>query len=67
MYKTTGTVIQYDEALNSIIDTTTKAEIIAEGFEWSEGPVVLYMLVVRLLLQDNNVLIKNVEMIFFIY
>ena len=39
MYKTTGTVIQYDEALNSIIDTTTKAEIIAEGFEWSEGPL----------------------------
>ena len=39
MYKTTGTIIQYDEALNSIIDTTTKAEIIAEGFEWSEGPL----------------------------
>jgi gluconolactonase len=39
MYKTTGTIIQYDEALSSIIDTTTKAEIIAEGYEWSEGPL----------------------------
>ncbi|MBS1510321.1 MAG: SMP-30/gluconolactonase/LRE family protein [Bacteroidetes bacterium] len=38
-YKTIGTIIQYDTALNSIIDTTTKAEIIAEGFKWSEGPV----------------------------
>ncbi len=39
MYKTTGTIIQYDEALSSIIDTATKAEIIAEGYEWSEGPL----------------------------
>lgn len=39
MYKTTGTIIQYDEALSSIIDTSTKAEIIAEGYEWSEGPL----------------------------
>lgn len=39
MYKTTGTIIQYDEALNSIIDTSTKPEIIAEGYEWSEGPL----------------------------
>lgn len=39
MYKTTGTIIQYDEALNSIIDTIAKAEIIAEGYEWSEGPL----------------------------
>ncbi len=39
MYKTTGTIIQYDEALAAIIDTTTKAEIIAEGYEWSEGPL----------------------------
>ena len=39
MYKTTGTIEKYDEALNSIIDSNTKAEIIAEGFEWSEGPL----------------------------
>lgn len=39
MYKTTGTIIQYDKALVAIIDTTTKPEIIAEGYEWSEGPL----------------------------
>jgi gluconolactonase len=39
MYKTIGTIEKYDEALNSIIDTSTKVEIIAEGFEWSEGPL----------------------------
>ena len=39
MYKTTGTIIQYDETLNSIIDTSAKPEIIAEGYEWSEGPL----------------------------
>lgn len=39
MYKTTGTIIQYDEALAAIIDTSTRPEIIAEGYEWSEGPL----------------------------
>lgn len=39
MYKTTGTIIQYNEALSSIIDSSAKAEIIAEGYEWSEGPL----------------------------
>jgi len=39
MYKTTGTIIPYDNALEAIIDTGTKAEIIAEGFDWSEGPL----------------------------
>lgn len=39
MYKKTGKVIQYDAALNSIIDTAAQAEIIAEGYEWSEGPL----------------------------
>ena len=39
MYKTTGNIIQYDEALAAIIDTTTKPEIITEGYEWSEGPL----------------------------
>jgi gluconolactonase len=39
MYKTTGTIIQYDEGLSAVIDTSTKAEIIAEGYEWSEGPL----------------------------
>jgi gluconolactonase len=39
MHKTIGTIIQYDEALAAIIDTSTKPEIIAEGYEWSEGPL----------------------------
>lgn len=39
MYKKTGTVILYDAALNSIMDTTEQAEIIAQGYEWSEGPL----------------------------
>lgn len=39
MYKTTGSIIQYDEALSAVIDTSTRAEIIAEGYEWSEGPL----------------------------
>jgi gluconolactonase len=39
MFKTTGAIIQYDEALSNIIDTAAKAEIIAEGYEWSEGPL----------------------------
>ncbi|MBL7740831.1 MAG: SMP-30/gluconolactonase/LRE family protein [Chitinophagaceae bacterium] len=38
-YKTTGSVEKLDPALDAIIDTAAKAEIIAEGFEWSEGPL----------------------------
>ena len=38
-YETTGSVERLDPALNSIIDGNTVAEIIAEGFEWSEGPL----------------------------
>ena len=36
-YKTTGTIERIDPALDSIIDAGAVAEIIAEGFEWSEG------------------------------
>lgn len=39
MYKETGTIEKNDAALDSIIDPGAKAEIIAEGFEWSEGPL----------------------------
>ena len=39
MYKTTGKVIQDDPALLAVIDTAARAEIIAEGYEWSEGPL----------------------------
>lgn len=38
-YKTIGSIERFDRALDDIIDTGTKAEIIAEGFDWSEGPV----------------------------
>ncbi|MBP6686798.1 MAG: SMP-30/gluconolactonase/LRE family protein [Lacibacter sp.] len=37
MYNTTGTIERIDPALDSIIDKDALAEIIAEGFEWSEG------------------------------
>ncbi len=37
VYKTTGSVERIDAALDSIIDADAVAEIIAEGFEWSEG------------------------------
>jgi gluconolactonase len=37
--KTMGTIERWDAALDAIIDTNAKAEIIAEGFTWSEGPV----------------------------
>lgn len=39
MYKTTGTIEKFDPALDNIITPDAKPEIIAEGFEWSEGPL----------------------------
>ncbi|TMI82045.1 MAG: SMP-30/gluconolactonase/LRE family protein, partial [Bacteroidetes bacterium] len=38
-YKTIGTIERIDPGLDSIIDSGAKAEVIAEGFDWSEGPV----------------------------
>lgn len=38
-YKTIGVVERYDNALDKIVSKDAKAEIIAEGFEWSEGPL----------------------------
>jgi gluconolactonase len=38
-YKTIGTVERYDKALDKIVSPNAKAEIIAEGFDWSEGPL----------------------------
>ncbi|NGM63777.1 SMP-30/gluconolactonase/LRE family protein [Sphingobacterium sp. SGR-19] len=38
-YDTTGHIERYDAALDAIIDSSAIAEIIAEGFEWSEGPL----------------------------
>ena len=38
-YETTGSIIRYDPTLDALIDSSATAEIIAEGFEWSEGPL----------------------------
>ncbi|PRD57416.1 gluconolactonase [Sphingobacterium gobiense] len=38
-YDTTGSIERYDAALDAVIDSSAKAEIIAEGFAWSEGPL----------------------------
>lgn len=37
--KFVGTIEQLDPALDQLIEPGTHAEIIGEGFEWSEGPV----------------------------
>jgi gluconolactonase len=38
-YKTIGTVDRIDADLDNILSSNAKAEIIAEGFDWSEGPL----------------------------
>ena len=38
-YKTIGTIERLDPALYAIVSKDTQAEIIAEGMDWSEGPV----------------------------
>lgn len=40
-FKTVGVIERYDSALNKILSPDAKAEIIAEGFRWSEGPLWL--------------------------
>jgi gluconolactonase len=37
--KKIGSLERLDPALDNIIDSTARAEIIAEGYEWSEGPL----------------------------
>ncbi|MBX2915065.1 MAG: SMP-30/gluconolactonase/LRE family protein [Cyclobacteriaceae bacterium] len=37
--KTIGTIERLDAALDALIDTDATVEILAEGYEWSEGPV----------------------------
>ncbi len=39
MYPTIGNIERIDESINEIISPKAKAEIIAEGFDWSEGPL----------------------------
>ena len=38
-YKPMGTIERFDSALDNIVSPTARPEIIAEGFEWSEGPL----------------------------
>jgi gluconolactonase len=38
-YKTIGTFERLDPAFDAIVSADAKAEIIAEGFDWSEGPL----------------------------
>lgn len=40
-YKTIGSIERLDPEINSVIDTNATMEIIAEGLDWSEGPVWL--------------------------
>jgi len=40
-YKTIGSIERFDSSLNNIVSANAKAEIIAEGFEWSEGPLCI--------------------------
>lgn len=37
--KTIGTIERLDPSLDSIVDVNARPEIIAEGFDWSEGPL----------------------------
>ena len=46
--RTLGNVERIDTSLDAIVDVNAKVEIIAEGFEWSEGP---------LWLKDQNMLL----------
>src|SRR5688572_19510044 len=38
-YKTIGSIERYDAALDNIISANAKIEVLADGFEWSEGPL----------------------------
>lgn len=38
-YQTTGMIERLDPALDAILSADAKVEVIAEGFDWSEGPL----------------------------
>ena len=38
-YPTVGSVERLDDAINELIPEASKIEVLAEGFDWSEGPV----------------------------
>lgn len=37
--KTLGEIVRLDPALDALLSVNEPIEILAEGFEWSEGPV----------------------------
>ena len=37
-YPTVGFVERLDDAINELIPEASKIEVLAEGFDWSEGP-----------------------------
>ena len=37
--KTIGSIDRIEKEINSLIDKNTKIEVLADGFDWSEGPV----------------------------
>lgn len=39
VYKTIGEILRLDPAINDLIPEDAKIEILASGFDWSEGPV----------------------------
>ena|SRR5215203_5784261 len=39
--KKPGSIERFDAAINTIINEKAKVEIIADGFEWAEGPIWL--------------------------
>jgi gluconolactonase len=39
--KLTGTIERIDPAFDALVDSDAKVEVIAEGFDWSEGPLWL--------------------------
>jgi gluconolactonase len=39
IYPTIGEVVREDPALESLVDAKAKIEVLASGFDWSEGPV----------------------------
>ena len=41
VYQTTGKIIALSPRLNHILDTSARIEIIAEGYDWAEGPLWL--------------------------
>ncbi|MGD1889416.1 MAG: SMP-30/gluconolactonase/LRE family protein [Cyclobacteriaceae bacterium] len=38
-YPTVGTIDRVDDALNQVVSADAQLELLAEGFDWSEGPV----------------------------